>query len=164
MMKNGETWGEVVESSGEKRFRGFFGNYQHSLDIKGRVFIPAKFRDGLAPEFMLAKWLDGRIAAFPMSKFDEISEKLENIPFSDSNGRQFMDFVYNGASPCEVDKQGRISIPPDLREYAGLDKDVCIAGASDYVAIWDYDTWKKRSNEYDKNADALAESIQKHLF
>ena len=163
MRENGEKWWKVEQTNSVKQFRGFYGNYQHSLDVKGRVFVPSKFRDGLSPCFMLAKWLDGCLAAFPMSEFDEIDKKLKAIPFTNKAGRQFKDFFYNGASDCDIDKQGRINIPQDLREYAGLEKDVCIAGSSNYVKIWDYSKWKKSTDEYGENADALASGMDELL-
>jgi MraZ protein len=98
-----------------------------------------------------------------MDEWDIITGKLDKIPFTDRDGRDFARFFFSNAIECEMDKQGRIGIPQDLREFAGLVKDVCFAGARNYVEVWDYGTWKDNSNVYDSNADELAEKMQKYL-
>ena len=163
MGENGGKWCKVEQEVEQRQFRGFFGNYQHSLDIKGRVFIPSKYRDGLASCFMLTKGLDGCLVVYSMKEWDTITVKLERIPITDKAGREFVRFFFANATECEMDKQGRIGISQDLRDYAGLVKDVCFAGARNYVEVWDYGKWKNNSNGYDSNADELAEKMQKYL-
>ena len=146
-----------------KQFNGFFGNYQHSLDVKGRVFIPSKYRDDLTSGFVLTKWLDKCLAIYPRSEWEMITEKLKKIPFTDKAGRDFVRFFLGNATECEMDKQGRIGVTLELRNYANLDRDVIFAGAMNYIELWDQGCWKNNSSEYDGNADTLAEKMQKYL-
>ena len=153
----------MEQTTEKKQFRGFFGNYRHSVDAKGRVFIPSNYRKGLSSCFMLTKGLDRCLVAYSMEEWDKIAEVLGKIPFTDRSGREFARFFFSSAIDCEPDKQGRICIPQELREYAELEKDVCFTGAKTYVEIWNYDRWKSNSSVYDSNADVLAEKMQKYL-
>ena len=144
-------------------FRGFYGNYQHNLDAKGRAFITAKFKDGLDSGFMLAKGLDDCLVGYQHDKFHEMVNYLKEIPFTDLDGREFKRFFSGHAVDCEVDKQGRFSIPQNLRDYAGLTKDICFVGMIDHFEIWDAEKWRKASEHYDCNAEIQAEKMQKYL-
>ena len=144
-------------------FRGFYGNYQHNLDAKGRAFITAKFKDGLDSGFMLAKGLDSCLIGYQYDKFDVMMNRLKDIPYTDFDGRGFNRYFAGFAVDCEVDKQGRFSIPQSLRDYAGLTKDICFVGMIDHFEIWDAEKWKKASEQYDRNAEIQAEKMQKYL-
>ena len=111
MESNGDEWSTVERITEVKQFRGFFGNFQHSLDDKGRVFIPAKFKPGVTSGFMLTKWLDRCLAAYPMEEWDKMMDMLEYIPFTDRDGREFTRLFSSSAIDCDMDKQGRIIIP-----------------------------------------------------
>ncbi|MGE5417196.1 MAG: division/cell wall cluster transcriptional repressor MraZ [Acidobacteriota bacterium] len=130
----------------------FVSEYQHSLDPKGRLTVPAKFRDGLGDIFMATKGLDGScLFVFPMAEWTELEQKIKTLPLTSSKGRAFVRFFMAGASECEVDKQGRILLPANLREWAEIDKDVTIIGAGNRVEIWARDKWEDFCKEA-KNA------------
>ena len=104
----------------------FTGEYNHSIDAKGRVIVPSKFREQLGEEFVVTKGLDGCLFVYPKSEWEGIEEKFRGLP-SNAETRRFMRFFFAGAATCEVDKQGRILIPPNLREHADLQKDIVSA-------------------------------------
>jgi len=123
----------------------FYGEYQHSVDAKGRVIIPSKFREGLGEKFILTKGLDNCLFAYSLEEWSNLEAKLRSLPFTDKDVRAFVRFFFAGAAEVEVDKQGRILIPQNLREYAGLEKDVYIIGVSTRVEVWDKSKWESYS-------------------
>ena len=120
----------------------FYGEYQHSVDTKGRVIIPSKFRDGLGENFILTKGLDNCLFAYSAKEWAELEAKLRALPFTDKDVRAFVRFFFAGATECGLDKQGRILIPNNLRQHAKLEKDVYIIGVSTRVEIWDKYEWE----------------------
>jgi len=120
----------------------FYGEYQHTLDPKGRVIIPSKFREELGEKFIITKGFDGCLFAYSPDEWANLETKLRALPFSNKDARDFVRFFFAGASECEVDKQGRILIPQNLREYASLDKDVYVVGVSTRVEIWEKSRWE----------------------
>ena len=144
-------------------FRGFYGNYQHNLDAKGRAFITAKFKDGLEPGFMLTKGLENCLAGYQYDVWHKMALDLRDIPDTDVDGVRFKRYFFGSAIECEVDKQGRFSIPQGLRDYAQLTKEICFVGMMDHFEIWDAAKWKEASGRYDCNADIQAEKMQKYL-
>jgi len=153
----------VEEETKNKQFRGFFSNYQHSLDDKGRVFIPKKYREALASIFMLTTGLDYCLIAYPMDEWEKFIDELDSIPYTDTDGRYFVRNFMSNAVECEMDKQGRIVIQQEQRNYAGLEKDVSIVGVGNHFEIWDSNRWKTNRDNYFGNLDALAEKMQKYL-
>jgi len=153
----------VDEAGKTNNFRGFFGNYQHTLDAKGRVFVPSKFRAGFETTFMLTKGLDRCLVAYTLDEWDKMTLALDRIHYSDEDAREFARHLYSNAMDCEVDKQGRISIPQTLRDYAAIAKDVCFAGMKNYVELWDYDSWKVVNGRYDNHSDILGKKMQKYF-
>ncbi len=123
----------------------FCGEYQHTLDTKGRAIVPSKFREELGEKFIITKGLDDCLFGYSLPEFEGIAQKLRQLPFTDTDVRAFVRFFFAGAAECEMDKQGRILIPQNLRDYAGLDKDICIIGVSTRIEIWDKDKWDKCS-------------------
>ena len=115
------------------------GEFQHSLDAKGRVNFPAKLREDLGDRFILTKGLDNCLAVYSYAEWKVLEDRLRALPISKS--RTLQRFMFAGAVQVEPDKQGRILIPANLREYAGLDKDLMIIGASVRAEIWDKDRW-----------------------
>ena len=136
----------------------FTGEYNHSIDAKGRVIVPSKFREQLGEEFVVTKGLDGCLFVYPKSEWEGIEEKFRGLP-SNAETRRFMRFFFAGAATCEVDKQGRILIPPNLREHADLQKDIVSAGVLNRVEIWNKDRWLESSNydDMDEVAEPMAE-------
>ena len=114
----------------------FMGEYNHSIDAKGRLISPARFRELLGEEFILTKGLDGCLSVYPMDEWKAFEEKLRALPLTNKNARTFTRFFVAGATNCELDKQGRILVPQTLREFAGLDKDVVLTGNLNRIEIW----------------------------
>lgn len=123
------------------RRRRLTGEYKHSLDSKGRLFIPARFREELGESFFITKGLDNCIAVYSEESWNAIEEKTRALPLSKSRNLQRM--LFASAVKCELDSQGRILIPAKLREYAGLLKDVLVIGVSSRAEIWDAMRWKE---------------------
>lgn len=136
----------------------FMGEYNHTIDAKGRLIIPSKFREALGSEFVLTKGLDGCLFVFPMKEWEAFEEKLRNLPLIDKNARKFSRFFLAGASTCELDKQGRILVPGTLREFAQMDKEVVLTGMLDRIEVWSKEQWLE-NNAYD-DMDDIAQSMQ----
>lgn len=137
----------------------FLGEYQHSLDLKARVIIPAKFREELGPKFVATKGLDHCIFVYPMDEWQAIENKLRSLPFTRADVRSFARFFFSGASELEIDKQGRILLPASLREYANIDKELVIIGVGSRLEIWSSETWVS----YNQNAEASYEDFAESL-
>ena len=136
----------------------FMGEYNHTIDAKGRLIIPSKFRELLGEEFVLTRGLDGCLYIYPMDEWAAFEEKLRALPLTNKNARTFSRFFVAGATSCELDKQGRILVPATLREFAGLEKDVVLTGNINRIEIWSKEKWNENSN-YD-DMDAIAESME----
>ncbi|HIU01827.1 MAG TPA: division/cell wall cluster transcriptional repressor MraZ [Candidatus Onthocola gallistercoris] len=119
----------------------FIGEYNHSIDAKGRLIVPSKFREALGDTFFVTKGLDGCLSVYPTEEWKIFESKLRSLPITNKNARKFTRFFLAGASECEIDKQGRILIPAPLREYAGLVKDAVLVGVSSRIEIWSRDKW-----------------------
>ena len=126
------------------------GTYSHSLDAKGRLIVPAKLRESLGESFVLTKSLDHCLAIYPNEGWERFIEKIETLPkISSEPARRLRRFYFGNSQTIEVDKQGRILIPQNLREYANLSRDAVLIGVNDHVEIWDQETW----NSYNDNID-----------
>ena len=136
----------------------FTGEYNHSIDAKGRVIVPSKFREQLGEEFVVTKGLDGCLFVYPKSEWEGIEEKFRGLP-TNAETRRFMRFFFAGAATCEVDKQGRILIPSVLREFAGLEKDVVLVGVLSKIEIWDKQSYEDAStyDDMDEIVEHMAE-------
>ena len=137
----------------------FYGEYQHTVDPKGRVIVPSKFREGLGEKFILTKGLDNCLFAYSSDEWSNLEAKLRSLPFTDKDVRAFVRFFFAGACECEVDKQGRILIPQNLREYAALEKEIYVIGVSTRVEVWDKSRWESYSGDDNVSADAIAEKM-----
>ena len=135
----------------------FMGEYNHTIDTKGRLIIPSKFREQLGEEFIVTKGLDGCLFVFPQDEWQAFEEKLRTLPLTQKGARQFTRFFVAGAASCELDKQGRILVPATLREFAGLEKDVVLTGNINRIEIWSKEKWNENNN-YD-DMDAIAENM-----
>lgn len=119
----------------------FIGEFNHSMDPKGRVSIPSKFREELGDLFYITKGLDNCLFIFPVEEWERFEEKLKALPLTNKNARAFVRLFFSGASECIFDKQGRILIPQVLREYAGIDHEAVIIGSGTRVEIWSQNGW-----------------------
>ena len=125
----------------------FLGEYQHSLDAKGRVILPARFRDQLEGGAVMARALDGCLAVYPVAEFDRVAAKLREARERGARERQAARSFFSGAVEITPDKQGRVAVPAHLREYATLEKDVIVAGNFDHLEIWNAVTFNQRDQE-----------------
>ncbi|MCL6589431.1 MAG: division/cell wall cluster transcriptional repressor MraZ [Firmicutes bacterium] len=137
----------------------FMGEYQHSLDEKGRLIIPAKFREGLGEKFILNRGLDNCLYGYPVAEWKVIEEKIKEFPTSHPDYRAFVRLFFSGAVDVEMDKQGRIIIPQHLREHAHIEKDVYVIGLSTKVEIWAKEAWEQYSEKVKDSYEGLAASI-----
>ena len=135
----------------------FTGEYNHTIDAKGRLIVPSKFREQLGEEFVVTKGLDGCLFVYSTEEWNRFEEKFSEVPLTTKDARKFSRFFFAGAATCEVDKQGRILLSANLREYAGLEKDIVSAGVMNRVEIWDKNRWMDNS-EYD-DMDEIAEHM-----
>ena len=139
----------------------FMGEYNHSVDAKGRTIVPAKLREGLGETFVITKGLDGCLFVYSLEEWEKFEQKMQEQPqVSSSEMRKVIRFFLSGAMQCEVDKQGRILIPSNLREFAGLEKDVVIIGVLDKIEIWSKDKWLAYSEQENLAADEIAERME----
>ncbi|MCR5791209.1 MAG: division/cell wall cluster transcriptional repressor MraZ [Lachnospiraceae bacterium] len=140
----------------------FSGFANHKIDAKGRMIVPSKFREELGDSFVVTKGLDGCLYIYPNEEWGVFLEKLHTLP-SSKDTRKIVRFFAAGADNVEVDGQGRILIRSDLREYAGLQKDVVLAGTFERIEIWDKERWDQE-NSGDENIDEIAEKMVAYGF
>lgn len=131
----------------------FLGTHAPRLDDKGRIVLPAKFRDGLANGLVLTKGQDRSIVVWPAADFAAYANRLSEASRSDERVRAYLRVLFSGAFDDSPDKQGRVTIPPALREYAGLDRDVVVVGNGQTIEIWDAAAW---STYLEGNEDAYS--------
>ena len=135
------------------------GEYEHSLDVKGRLIMPAKLRQDMGEKFIVTKGLDGCLFAFSQNEWLNFEAKLKALPLSDKNARNFVRFFLSGATECEIDKQGRFLIASNLRDYATLEKEAVIIGVGTRIEIWNKDKWKDYNSDENISADQIAENM-----
>lgn len=135
------------------------GQFQHSLDPKGRLIIPSKFREQLGESFILTKGLDRCLFVYPKSEWVMLEQKLKALPLTKKEARAFIRLFFSGAVEVELDKQGRILIPPVLREYARIEKEVVIIGVSNRAEIWSVSEWEAYSKEAEDSYEEIAENM-----
>ena len=136
----------------------FMGEYNHTIDAKGRLIVPSKFREQLGDEFVVTKGLDGCLFVYENTEWKILEEKLKNLPLTNANARKITRFFLAGATLCEVDKQGRILLPAVLREFAKIEKDAVMVGVGNRIEIWSKESWSS-ANVYD-DMDEIAESME----
>ena len=137
----------------------FLGEYLHTVDDKGRLTVPAKFRGALSTGLVVTKGIDRCLVIYPMETWRALAERIASLPMTDQNARDFRRLVFANASDTVPDGQGRINIPPALRDYAGLDGQVVVAGCDTYIEVWslsDWETVQARVEESDDDAGRWA--------
>ena len=134
------------------------GEYEHSLDAKGRLIMPAKLRDDIGEKFIITKGLDGCLFAFSLEEWKNFEQKLRSLPISNKDARAFSRFFFAGAIDCEIDKQGRFLITSNLREFAKLEKEIVIVGMDSRIEIWSKEKWQ--NTEDDISADEIAAKME----
>lgn len=136
----------------------FKGEYNHTIDVKGRLIIPSKFRELLGDEFVVTKGLDGCLFVYNNEEWVAFEEKLRSLPLTNKDARQFVRFFLAGAADVEVDKQGRILLPSVLREFAKLSKDIVLIGAGSRIEVWSKETWS--DNASGEDMEMIAEHME----
>ncbi len=130
----------------------FLGEFTHTIDEKGRLTLPAKFRVALADGVVVTRGLDGCLFIFTKAHFTALAERAANIPVTNAEGRAFTRMLFSGASDIDLDKQGRVLLPQVLREFAGLNGEVIVAGANTRIEIWGPAAWKQQREQFEGGA------------
>ena len=138
----------------------FMGEYHHSIDEKGRLIMPSKFRYDLGETFVITRGIDSCLFVYPMETWNKLTNKLNELSFTKKDVRAFQRFFLSAATICEFDKQGRINVTSPLADYAGLTKECVVIGVNDRIEIWSKNTFDKFLNENIDNVSDIAE----HLF
>jgi len=159
VVKCGRKWAKVVPGGAVV----FYGEYEHSLDEKGRLTIPSRIREAMkqggVTGFMVTRGLDECLFLFPLQQWQAHVEKLQSLPLVKGNARRFTRMFYSGASECSPDRQGRIFVPPNLREHAHIEKDVVIIGVQNRLEMWDKSRWEAFSRESKESYEQIAEEL-----
>ncbi|MBS4177219.1 division/cell wall cluster transcriptional repressor MraZ [Lederbergia citrea] len=137
----------------------FMGEYQHNIDAKGRLIVPAKFREHLGETFVITRGLDQCLFGYPLDEWRQLEEKLKALPMTKKDARAFTRFFFSGAVECELDKQGRINLPSPLLGYAKLTKECVILGVSSRIEIWSKDLWEDYFAESEESFAEIAENM-----
>ncbi|MED4226097.1 division/cell wall cluster transcriptional repressor MraZ [Neobacillus cucumis] len=137
----------------------FMGEYHHSIDTKGRLIVPSKFRDELGDMFIITRGLDQCLFGYPLSEWSLIEEKLKGLPLTKKDARAFTRFFFSGATESELDKQGRINIPTPLLQYAKLEKECVILGVSNRIEIWSKQIWEDYFSQSEESFAEIAENM-----
>lgn len=135
------------------------GEYEHSLDVKGRLIMPSKLREDMGDKFVVTKGLDGCLFGFSQEEWLNFESKLKTLPLTNKNARDFVRFFLSGAMECEIDKQGRFLIAGNLREYSNLEKEVVIIGVGTRIEFWNKEKWTTYNSEENISADDIAENM-----
>ena len=136
----------------------FIGEYQHALDSKNRMIVPSKLREELGNKFVITKGLDGCLYAYPQDEWKNLEEKMKTLPLTNRDARSFVRFFFVGACEIEMDKQGRGLIPQNLKEYAGIEKEIVSIGVLTRVEIWSKEKWQEY-NDSNVDFESIAEKM-----
>ena len=137
----------------------FLGEYQHSIDAKGRLILPAKIREGLGEKFIATRGFDNCLSVYPMDEWVIWESKLKQLPIGNPKARLVVRNILSGAAELEADKQGRVLIPQNLRDHAQLDKDVVVIGVSNRVEIWSKAVWDNYSEQMRPGLEQLSDDL-----
>lgn len=137
----------------------FMGEYHHSIDNKGRMIVPSKFRDELGEMFIITRGLDQCLFGYPLSEWALIEDKLKGLPLTKKDARAFTRFFFSGATESELDKQGRINIPAPLLQYAKLEKECVVLGVSNRIEIWSKQIWEDYFSGSEESFAEIAENM-----
>lgn len=137
----------------------FTGEYRHTIDEKGRVAVPARFRGELAGTAYVSRWIDGCLAIFPRAEWNALADRVGALQLTDASARNFARFLFSGAIEVELDRQGRAVLPAYLRQFAGLNGEALVVGARDHLELWQPDRWAAYSAGMNE-PDVFAAHIQ----
>ncbi len=137
----------------------FLGEFEHTIDDKGRVAIPARFREELGERFVLTRGFEPCLQAFPRPMWEALAEKVDRLPLGSPQARNMRRILFSPAAEVEIDRQGRILIPQGLREYAGLVEEVLITGMNTYFELWSGERWRALQEDLSGSGAAIAEQM-----
>lgn len=137
----------------------FMGEYHHTIDDKGRLIIPSKFRTELGESFVITRGLENCLFVYSLVEWNKIVDKLKKLPFTKKDARNFTRFFLSGATITELDKQGRANIQTSLIDYASLEKDCVVIGVNDRLEIWSKDKWEEFFNANSNQLSDIAENL-----
>ena len=137
----------------------FLGRFEHSVDNKGRVAVPARFRDKLSGELIITRGNDRCLYLFTQDSWEPLAEKLNALPTGDADARNMRRAIFSAAEPVELDKQGRIIIPDHLRQYASIDGNVAVIGVGNYIEIWNLQSWNSLDDTIEQNVDVISSHL-----
>lgn len=137
----------------------FIGEYRHSIDEKGRIAVPTKFRKDLSRGAVITRGLDNCLYVYTLAEWKQLAQKLATLPISKANTRAFARLMLAGAMDVSLDKQGRVVLPEYLREYANLTKKAVMTGLYSHLEIWDQDAWEKYKKATEKDSSSIAEAL-----
>ena len=137
----------------------FMGEYHHTIDDKGRIIIPSKFREELGEKFIITRGIENCLFVYSLDSWKKITDKLETLPFTKKDARQFVRFFLSGATIAEFDKQGRVNITSPLITYANLQKDCVVIGTGDRLEIWSQEDWDSFFDSAASNMSDIAENL-----
>ena len=137
----------------------FMGEYKHSIDAKGRIILPADFREELTDNFVITKGLANCLFLYTAEEWDKLSTKLRQLPLAKAEARAFVRFFFAGARQAECDRQGRFLVPANLRAHAKLQKDVVLIGISNRIEVWSKAEWDRYNEEITPSVSSIAETL-----
>lgn len=137
----------------------FIGEYSHSIDDKGRISVPAKFRGDLASGCVVTRGLDGCLWLYSKNDWADLASKIAEMPVTQKNARSFARFILSGAVECEIDRVGRVNLPKYLADYAGMKSKVVVTGMYNRIEIWAEDKWGNFKVEMEKSSEEVAENL-----
>lgn len=135
------------------------GEFQHTIDTKSRLIIPARFRTDLGERFICTRGLDTCLSLYPLAEWEALAARLKALPTTQANARAFVRFLFSGAAECTLDRQGRILLPGNLLEYASLQRDVVIIGVSNRAEIWAQELWSSYAHNAQSSFNEIAEQL-----
>jgi MraZ protein len=142
----------------------FIGEYQHSLDEKGRVSLPVKFRARLASGCVVTRGIDKCLWVYPADEWEKLAEKISQLPITQKDSRNFSRLILAGAADLTIDKLGRVNLPNYLKDYAGISKKVTVTGMYNKIEIWPEENWNKFKKEMEDNSETIAENLSEIGF
>jgi len=137
----------------------FLGQFEHTIDEKGRLIIPAKFREHLGSDFVITFGLDVCLFVYPLEEWKTLAESLKSLPLGQRDARAFKRILFSQATNCSLDDQGRVIITKYLRDYAQVKREVMVVGVSDRIEIWGKERWQEYSKEIESSYEDIAERI-----
>jgi len=137
----------------------FFGEFEHSIDSKGRLTIPAKFKDSLAGGIVITRGLDGCLWGLTRDEWKKISEKIANLTLTSAEARRFTRFIFSSASESIPDRNGRVIIPQKLLQYANIEREVVVAGVMNKIEIWNPDHWAEEQNKATEDPETMVAQL-----